>query len=171
MILPAAIAELLWSHDPTKVNPETDAKAVVLAVLRLGTIEQIEWLFAQYGTARVKAFIELDYFGDRSLPVSVRNFWGVVFWPDATPPELVDERERWRPTRGRRIEDDARSDVQARLQRALVASGFTQSAFASLLGTSQPRLSSYLTGKVVPSATFLVRAEQLGRQLGVRTDS
>ena len=41
-------------------------------------------------------------------------------------------------------------------------SGLSQSAFAAALGTSQPRLSTYLSGKVSPSAAFFVRAQQLG---------
>ena len=39
-------------------------------------------------------------------------------------------------------------------------------AFARALGTSAPRLSTYLTGDTRPSAQFLLRARRLGRALG-----
>ena len=58
---------------------------------------------------------------------------------------------------------DETAVVCERLRASLKASGLSQSAFAALLGTSQPRLSSYLSGKVTPSATLLVRVERLAR--------
>jgi predicted XRE-type DNA-binding protein len=163
--LPADIAELLWSYDADRVDPKANVETVVMAVLRLGTWDQIRWLFSHYGLAAVQQVIEKDYFGARTLPVSIRAFWSNVFWPDSPPPELTDHRERWRPTRQQAMQDSARAEVARRLREAVAASGMSQQSFATLLGTSQPRLSSYLTGKVAPSATLLVRAEQLGRSL------
>ena len=52
-----------------------------------------------------------------------------------------------------------------RLRVALVSTGLSRKAFASLLGTSQPRLSSYLSGKVTPSASFLIEAELVAKAL------
>jgi hypothetical protein len=97
--LPDDIAELLWSYDPDKVDRQADAEIVVMAVLRLGSWEQIRWLFSYYGMDDVRRIIEKDYFGYRTLPVSIRVFWGTVFWPDSPPPELADSREQWRQTR------------------------------------------------------------------------
>lgn len=165
MSLPPAIAELLWSYDPSRIDPDVDIEVVVAAVLRLGSWDQIKWLFSHYGRSRVVSVIEEDYFGCRSLPVSIRAFWGKVFWPGSPPPELIDPRERWRPTRSRVIEDRVGVEVRRRLEAALTSSGLTQKGFARLLGTSQPRLSSYLSGKVVPSAAFLVRAEHVADSL------
>lgn len=51
-----------------------------------------------------------------------------------------------------------RQEVADELQRHLRESGLSRADFAARLGTSQSRLSTYLSGKVVPSATILVRA-------------
>lgn len=55
--------------------------------------------------------------------------------------------------------------VADELRLALTRSRLTQSAFAAALGTSQPRLSTYLSSKVSPSAEFFVRAQHLGEAL------
>ncbi|MHB8296744.1 MAG: DUF6922 domain-containing protein [Acidimicrobiales bacterium] len=99
MSLPPEIADLLWNYDARSLDPEVSVEVVVLAVLRLGTWEQILWLFGHYGQDRVRGVIAKDCFGTRSLPVSVRAFWANVFWPDAPPPEIEDPMQRWRPTR------------------------------------------------------------------------
>ena len=57
----------------------------------------------------------------------------------------------------------AAGEVCRRLRVALVSTGLSRKAFASLLGTSQPRLSSYLSGKVTPSASFLIEAELVAK--------
>lgn len=58
------------------------------------------------------------------------------------------------------------AEVMALLREAVAASGLSQAAFARALGTSAPRLSTYLTGDTRPSAQFLVRARRLGDALG-----
>lgn len=148
---------LVWNYQPGTL--ELAPQVVIHAVLRIGTWEQMMWLFKYYGTERVKEEIKRDYFGARSLPVSIRTFWGNVFWPDSPPPELSDPMERWRPSRLKGM--GASLEVQTRLRAALESSGLSQSAFASFLGTSQPRLSNYLAGKTMPSAKLLVQAENL----------
>lgn len=55
--------------------------------------------------------------------------------------------------------------VAEELRLALTRSQLTQAAFAAALGTSQPRLSTYLSSKVSPSAEFFVRAQRLGQAL------
>jgi hypothetical protein len=89
----------LWSHDASRVDPDKDARTVIVAVIRLGSWDQVEWLFSHYGWGKVEQVVGEDYFGNRSLPVSVRAFWGNLFWPELPPPELTDKMERWRPTR------------------------------------------------------------------------
>jgi transcriptional regulator with XRE-family HTH domain len=49
---------------------------------------------------------------------------------------------------------------------ALAASGLSQAAFASRLGTSASRMSTYLRGEVTPSASLLIRAQRLGLTVG-----
>ena len=156
MNLPPDIAEFAWNYDTD--DPDLSPDTVIMAILRIGTWDQIEWAFSAFGRDAVVGVIERDYFGPRSLPLSVRRLWGVVFWPDSPPPEDLDPQERWRPTREA---FDPAVEVAQRVAAAVAASGLTQAEFASLLGTSQPRLSSYVTGKVVPLSTFLVAAEHL----------
>lgn len=52
------------------------------------------------------------------------------------------------------------------LRDAMASSGLSQTAFSRALGTSSPRLSTYLAGTTRPSAHFLMRARRLGRALG-----
>ena len=65
---------------------------------------------------------------------------------------------------GQQIQTDALA-VAEELRLALTRSQLTQTAFAAALGTSQPRLSTYLSSKVSPSAEFFVRAQRLGQAL------
>jgi len=51
--------------------------------------------------------------------------------------------------------------VAAELRELIAASGLTQAAFARHLGTSASRMSSYVNGAVVPSATLVVRARSV----------
>jgi len=50
-----------------------------------------------------------------------------------------------------------REAVAAEVDALVRASGLTRAEFASRIGTSAPRLSTYATGKVTPSAALLVR--------------
>jgi DNA-binding transcriptional regulator YiaG len=68
--------------------------------------------------------------------------------------ELMEEvisRARARAERAERYE------VASEIRQAIAKSGLTRSEFASRVGTSASRLSTYAAGKVTPSATFLVR--------------
>ena len=58
-----------------------------------------------------------------------------------------------------REDESPEQRVQRRLRQSFRATGFSQQRFADELGTSQPRLSTYLSGKVVPSASLLEHAE------------
>lgn len=60
--------------------------------------------------------------------------------------------------------DAVRSEVEevvARIRGWREASELTVGEFASLVGTSRSRMSTYLSGKVVPSAAMLVRMERM----------
>lgn len=54
-----------------------------------------------------------------------------------------------------------RDEVAARVRAAVERSGCTNAGFASLVGTSASRLSTYLSGKVTPSAALLIRIERV----------
>ncbi len=53
-----------------------------------------------------------------------------------------------------------RAEVAARLRGAVARSGLTNAEFAERVGTSASRLSTYLNGKVTPSAAMLLRIER-----------
>jgi len=67
-----------------------------------------------------------------------------------------------------RLEFVMNQDTQAvieRLDAAVATSGLSMRRFAHALGTSPSRLSSYRTGRVAPSAAFLLRAERIANAL------
>ncbi len=63
-------------------------------------------------------------------------------------------------------ERSAREVVRCRFSTLVDESGLTAAEFASRLGTSPSRLSTYLSGKVMPSAALLVRAEGVADRAG-----
>lgn len=62
------------------------------------------------------------------------------------------------------IDQDTQAVID-RLGAAVTTSGLSLRRFAHALGTSPSRLSSYRTGRVAPSAAFLLRAERIGNAL------
>lgn len=62
-----------------------------------------------------------------------------------------------------RAEADERDAVAAEVQDLLDRSGLSRAEFASRIGTSTSRLSTYLTAKVTPSAALLVRMRRVRR--------
>lgn len=58
-----------------------------------------------------------------------------------------------------------RSAVAAEIRRVVDESGLSQRAFAQRIGTSASRLSTYLNGRVTPSATMMLRVKRLERAL------
>lgn len=68
--------------------------------------------------------------------------------------EVVDRARR------QAIESE-RAEVASEVKRLVVDSGLTQQAFADRIGTSRSRLSTYVSGKVVPSAALMVRMHRV----------
>ncbi len=65
--------------------------------------------------------------------------------------------------RARAVAEQAdRAVVSERVSAAVSRSGLSNSEFAQLVGTSASRLSTYLSGKVTPSAAMLLRIERFG---------
>jgi hypothetical protein len=58
------------------------------------------------------------------------------------------------------MERSDREQVVQRVRAAVQESGLTAGRFAELVGTSASRLSTYMSGKVTPSAAMLVRIER-----------
>lgn len=71
--------------------------------------------------------------------------------------ELVIARAR------ARTERSERDEIATEVRRAIERSGLSRTDFAQRIGTSASRLSTYATGKVVPSATLMLRMRRLLR--------
>ena len=67
------------------------------------------------------------------------------------------------------MEDDIQAVVDG-LKAGLAQSGLTQAEFATALGTSGSRFSSYRAGKTMPSAAFYLRARRLADSLKAARD-
>jgi hypothetical protein len=60
-----------------------------------------------------------------------------------------------------RAAESERADVAAKVQGLVASSGLSKQDFAERTGTSRSRLSTYMSGKVVPSATLMVRMRRV----------
>jgi predicted XRE-type DNA-binding protein len=61
--------------------------------------------------------------------------------------------------------DSERNEVASEVKRLVSDSGLSQQGFADRIGTSRSRLSTYMSGKVIPSASLMVRMEHVARYL------
>lgn len=68
----------------------------------------------------------------------------------------------------RQAEEAERAAVADEVRRLVAASGLTTAEFAARIGTSRSRLSTYRSGRVVPSATMMHRMRQVSEGLGAR---
>ena len=57
--------------------------------------------------------------------------------------------------------DSEREDVASEVQGLVARSGLSKQGFAERIGTSRSRLSTYMSGQVVPSATLMVRMRRV----------
>lgn len=73
------------------------------------------------------------------------------------PYGIAPAMERVIATAREETEGAERRVVAAEVDRLVRASGLPRAEFASRIGTSASRLSTYITGKVTPSAALLVR--------------
>ena len=64
--------------------------------------------------------------------------------------------------------DAERREVAAEIGQLVVDSGLSRQAFAARIGTSASRLSTYLNGKVMPSAALMVRMRRVAPDVSVR---
>ena len=68
--------------------------------------------------------------------------------------------------------DSEREDVASEVRDLVSGSGLSTQDFAARTGTSRSRLSTYMSGKVVPAATLIVRmrrvARHAAREIGAR---
>lgn len=68
-----------------------------------------------------------------------------------------------------RVEMRERQAVADQVARLLGSTGLSQKGFASLVGTSASRLSTYVSGKVTPSAAMLLRMTRAARSFDAGT--
>ena len=68
----------------------------------------------------------------------------------------------------RRAEGEEREEVAAEVRLAVARSGLSKAHFAARIGTSPSRLSTYLSGKVTPSAALIVRMRRLADRLSAQ---
>ena len=123
----------------------------------------------QWGVEGLLAAIDRGSLPDWRRIVSAINAdpWGPLASDLDTAFELAEDRGvavtigRAIARARQRAENRAREEVRRRLAALVAESGFTAAEFAARLGTSPSRLSTYLSGKVIPSAALLVRAEDI----------
>ena len=60
--------------------------------------------------------------------------------------------------------DSEREDVASEVRHLVESSGLSKRDFAERIGTSRSRLSTYISGKVVPSAALMVRMRRVALQ-------
>lgn len=122
---------------------------------------------AEWGVEGLLAAIDRGSLPDWRRIVSAINAepWGPLASDLSEAVELAEDRgvaatlRRAIAHARQRAENRARTEVSRRLTALVTESGLTAAEFATRLGTSPSRLSTYLSGKVMPSAALLVRAE------------
>jgi DNA-binding transcriptional regulator YiaG len=67
--------------------------------------------------------------------------------------------------------DSERAEVASEVKSLVSDSGLSQQAFAERLGTSRSRLSTYVSGKVLPSAALMVRMRRVSRRAASQVGS
>ncbi len=63
--------------------------------------------------------------------------------------------------------DSERHEVASEIRNLVDDSGLSQQDFAERIGTSRSRLSTYVSGQVVPSAALMVRIRRVARRCGL----
>jgi len=137
--------------DPVETWPY---EAMVAAIER-GTVR--DW-------AKITAAVRLDPWG--GIARALEDYLSYA------EPSGVTELLR-RVVRQARVEAETadREKVAARVRQLIRESGLTAAKFASRAGTSASRVSTYASGKVVPSATMMLRLERAAHQPGAASDS
>jgi hypothetical protein len=72
--------------------------------------------------------------------------------------------------RARRLASESeRADVASEVRTLVDSSGLSKQDFAERIGTSRSRLSTYMSGKVVPSATLMIRMRRVAGHTATMT--
>jgi len=95
VILPESFRPLFHNYIFESIDPATCAEMIICTALSRGSWEQVEWLFDQFGTAKVREVFRRDYYGLQSLPEPTRNLWQLIFVENPPPPD-PDPLAKWR---------------------------------------------------------------------------
>ncbi len=72
--------------------------------------------------------------------------------------------------RARKLASESeRADVASEVRALVDSSGLSKHDFAERIGTSRSRLSTYMSGKVVPSATLMIRMRRIAGHTATTT--
>lgn len=86
-------------------------------------------------------------------------------------PPVAEVIERYTAVCREQDQERVQKQVTEEIRRLVTVSGATQREFAQWLGTSAPRLSTYLSGAVTPSASLMLRMKRVSRLLQERETS
>jgi hypothetical protein len=91
-----------------------------------------------------------------------------VLADEAGLPVVADSLRQCRAVYQLRRQGEEKVAVSREIIRLVALSGVTQREFASYIGTSPSRLSTYVSGKVMPSAALMLRMQRASRLLRSR---
>jgi hypothetical protein len=94
----------------------------------------------------------------------------VALAEEAGRPEVARAFRECRAVFKMRQEAAERATIAREIRRLVAVSGRSQREFATYVGTSPSRLSTYATGKVTPSAAMLLRIQRAARALQDESD-
>lgn len=132
----------------------------------------------QWPTEAVQTALERGDLGDwQRLTTEIRKApWGTTarqveeILTHSRPYGVADAMEQVLARARARRAAQERDEVATEVQRAIARSGMRRTQLAACLGTSASRLSTYATGKVTPSATFMVRLRHIVGEITGPTD-
>jgi DNA-binding transcriptional regulator YiaG len=127
---------------------------------------------SQWPTEAVQAALERGDLADwHRIATEIRaSPWGLIarqaeeVLSHARPYGIAEAMETVLSRARARAEAAEREAVAAAIREAVQRSGISQAEFASRIGTSPSRLSTYASGKVIPSATLMLRITHVADQ-------
>lgn len=145
----AALSLLTVGDTPSEgPPPRVESEEDLLEVFRSGDVVQWRRLVA--------ASLAEPWAGRTDAHLSLLD-------PEVRPGEFAGVRALADMAR-RMAEEDERRAVADHIRTTIAGTGLTQREFATLVGTSPSRLSTYVTGNVTPSAAMLLRINRMAKR-------
>lgn len=86
--IPISLRPFFQEYDIEKLDVRNSAFTVMERALAWGTLTELKWLFREYGSLRLKEFVQK--YGARLLPRQRYKFWIVYFGlPDTRRPDRI----------------------------------------------------------------------------------